>query len=95
MENLKNFESFSKDEIYDRTPMDWTSRSWVKAVEKGIGGAVIDGTTAKAGDNSKLKILKIKPSIKYKIICFSNPNKPKSVAVRKLLEFLNSEKKGS
>jgi len=65
-----------------------------KMVEKGIGGAVIDGTTAKAGDNSKLKILKIKPSIKYKIICFNNPNKPKSVAVRKLLQFLNSEKKG-
>ena len=28
----------SKDEIYDRTSMNWTSRSWVKAVEKGVGG---------------------------------------------------------
>lgn len=28
----------SRDEIYDRTPMSWTSRSWVKAVEKGVGG---------------------------------------------------------
>ena len=66
-----------------------------KMVEKGIAGAVIDGTTAKTGDSSQLHMLKIKPSIKYKIVCIDNPNKPKSVAVNKLLKFLREQKRGS
>ena len=66
-----------------------------KMVEKGIAGAVIDGTTAMTGDSSQLHMLKIKPSIKYKIVCIDNPNKPKSVAVNKLLKFLREQKRGS
>jgi len=66
-----------------------------KMVEKGIAGAVIDGTTAKTDDSSELHVLKIKPSIKYKIVCINNPNKPKSVAVNKLLKFLHEQKRGS
>ena len=28
----------SKDEIFAATPMSWTSRSWIKAIENGVGG---------------------------------------------------------
>jgi len=66
-----------------------------KMVEKGIAGAVIDGTTALTGDSSELHVLKIKPAIKYKIVCINNPNKPKSKSVNKLLNFLSEEKRGS
>jgi len=65
-----------------------------KMVEKGIAGAVIDGTTALTGDSSELHVLKIKPAIKYKIVCINNPNKPKSKSVNKLLNFLSEEKRG-
>ena len=63
-------------------------------VEQGIAGAIIDATTASSGDLANLHILKLKPSIKYKIVSLSNPNKPKSVAVIKFLEFLSKQKKG-
>jgi len=66
-----------------------------KMVEKGIAGAVIDGTTALTGDSSELHVLKIKPAIKYKIVCINNPNKPKSKSVNKLLNFLSEKKRGS
>ena len=47
------------------------------------------------GDRSELHVLKIKPSIKYKIVCINNPNKPKSLAVNKFLKFLREQKRGS
>ena len=97
----KNLSDFSLDAYLDEKKIkpQWiasTESFYVakKMVEQGIAGAVIDATTASSGDLSNLRILKLKPSIKYKIVSLSNPNKPKSVAVIKFLEFLSKQKKG-
>lgn len=97
----KNLSEFSLDTYLDekRIKPQWiasTESFYVakKMVEQGIAGAIIDTTTASSGDLSNLHLLKLKPAIKYRIVSLSNPNKPKSVAVRKFLQFLSNQKKG-
>ena len=96
----KNSTDFSLDSVFDKMNI---KPKWVastesfyiarKMVENGIAEAIIDSTTANSGNLSDLQILKIKPRIKYKIVAFSNPDKPRPVAVKKFLEFLNKLKK--
>jgi len=60
-----------------------------KLVEKGLGSSIIDNITSATGENSNLRILKLKPSIKFKISCLINPDKRKSIAARKFFEFID------
>jgi DNA-binding transcriptional LysR family regulator len=64
-----------------------------KMVEKGIAGSIIDSITANSGKTNEIKILKLRPAIKFTICAIQNPNKPSSVAVKRFIEFLRSQKK--
>ncbi|NCX77532.1 MAG: hypothetical protein EBW94_02710 [Proteobacteria bacterium] len=61
-------------------------------VEKGIGSSIIDSITAQSGRTNKIKILNLRPTIKFNICAIQNPNKPSSVAVKRFLQFLRSQK---
>lgn len=63
-----------------------------KMVEKGIGSSIIDSITAHSGKTNKIKILNLRPTIKFSICAIQNPNKPSSVAVKRFVQFLRSQK---
>lgn len=63
-----------------------------KMVEKGIGGSIIDSITAQSGKTNEIKILKLRPTIKFSICAIQNPNKPSSVAVKRFVQFIRSQK---
>ena len=63
-----------------------------KMVEKGIGGSIIDSITAQSGKTNDIKILKLRPTIKFRISAIQNPNKPSSVAVKRFVQFLRIQK---
>lgn len=63
-----------------------------KMVEKGIGSSIIDSITAQSGRTNKIKILNLRPTIKFSICAIQNPNKPSSVAVKRFVQFLRSQK---
>lgn len=76
---------------------DWIARTETfhvakKMVEKGIGSSIIDSVTAQSGRTNKIKILNLRPTIKFSICAIQNPNKPSSVAVKRFLQFLRSQK---
>jgi DNA-binding transcriptional LysR family regulator len=63
-----------------------------KMVEKGIGSSIIDSITAQSGRTNKIKILNLRPTIKFSICAIQNPNKPSSVAGKRFVQFLRSQK---
>ena len=76
---------------------DWIARTETfhvakKMVEKGIGSSIIDSITAQSGRTNKIKILNLRPTIKFSICAIQNPNKPSSVAVKRFVQFLRSQK---
>ena len=76
---------------------DWIARTETfhvakKMVEKGIGSSIIDSITAQSGRTNKIKILNLRPTIKFSICAIQNPNKPSSVAVKRFIQFLRSQK---
>ena len=76
---------------------DWIARTETfhvakKMVEKGIGSSIIDSVTAQSGRTNKIKILNLRPTIKFSICAIQNPNKPSSVAVKRFVQFLRSQK---
>jgi len=76
---------------------DWIARTETfqvakKMVEKGIGSSIIDSITAQSGKTNDIKILKLRPTIKFRISAIQNPNKPSSVAVKRFVQFLRIQK---
>jgi len=76
---------------------DWIARTETfqvakKMVEKGIGSSIIDSITAQSGKTNEIKILKLRPTIKFSIRAIQNPNKPSSIAVKRFVQFLRSQK---
>jgi DNA-binding transcriptional LysR family regulator len=63
-----------------------------KMVEKDIGGSIIDSITANSGRTRYIKILKLKPLIKFNISALHNPAKPSSNSLTRFLEFLRNYK---
>ena len=76
---------------------DWIARTETfhvakKMVERGIGSSIIDSITAQSGKTNEIKILKLRPTIKFSIRAIQNPNKPSSIAVKRFVQFLRSQK---
>tara|TARA_B100001939_G_scaffold269609_2_gene237281 strand:+ start:4247 stop:5146 length:900 start_codon:yes stop_codon:yes gene_type:complete len=94
---IENDFSVEKILIEKNIQPNWIARTETfhvakKMVEKGIGGSIIDSITAKSGKTDEIKILKLRPRIKFRICAVQNPNKPSSVAVKRFLQFLRSQK---
>ena len=92
-------DDFSVEQMLEQKNIqpDWIARTETfhvakKMVEKGIGSSIIDSITAQSGRTNKIKILNLRPTIKFSICAIQNPNKPSSVAVKRFLQFLRSQK---
>lgn len=92
-------DDFSVEQMLEQKNIqpDWIARTETfhvakKMVEKGIGSSIIDSVTAQSGRTNKIKILNLRPTIKFSICAIQNPNKPSSVAVKRFLQFLRSQK---
>ena len=92
-------DDFSVEQMLVQTNIqpDWIARTETfhiakKMVEKGIGSSIIDSITAKSGRTNKIKILNLRPTIKFSICAMQNPNKPSSVAVKRFVQFLRTQK---
>jgi len=100
---IRNFfeieDDFSVEQMLEQKNIqpDWIARTETfhvakKMVEKGIGSSIIDSITAQSGRTNKIKILNLRPAIKFSICAIQNPNKPSSVAVKRFVQFLRSQK---
>jgi DNA-binding transcriptional LysR family regulator len=92
-------DDFSVEQMLEQKDIqpDWIARTETfhvakKMVEKGIGSSIIDSITAQSGRTNKIKILNLRPTIKFSICAIQNPNKPSSVAVKRFVQFLRSQK---
>jgi DNA-binding transcriptional LysR family regulator len=92
-------DDFSVEQMLEQRDIqpDWIARTETfhvakKMVEKGIGSSIIDSITAQSGRTNKIKILNLRPTIKFSICAIQNPNKPSSVAVKRFIQFLRSQK---
>lgn len=92
-------DDFSVEQMLEQKDIqpDWIARTETfhvakKMVEKGIGSSIIDSITAHSGKTNKIKILNLRPTIKFSICAIQNPNKPSSVAVKRFVQFLRSQK---
>jgi DNA-binding transcriptional LysR family regulator len=92
-------DDFSVEQMLEQKNIqpDWIARTETfhvakKMVEKGIGSSIIDSITAQSGRTNKIKILNLRPTIKFSICAIQNPNKPSSVAVKRFVQFLRSQK---
>ena len=92
-------DEFSVDQILIEKNIqpNWIARTETfhvakKMVEKGIGSSIIDSITAQSGKTNEIKILKLRPIIKFSICAIHNSNKPSSVAVKRFIQFLRSQK---
>jgi DNA-binding transcriptional LysR family regulator len=92
-------DDFSVEQMLEQRDIqpDWIARTETfhvakKMVEKGIGSSIIDSITAHSGKTNKIKILNLRPTIKFSICAIQNPNKPSSVAVKRFVQFLSSQK---
>ena len=93
-------DDFSVEQMLEQKNIqpDWIARTETfhvakKMVEKGIGSSIIDSITAQSGRTNKIKILNLRPTIKFRISAMQNPNKPSSVAVKRFVQFLRTKKK--
>jgi len=100
---IRNFfeieDDFSVEQMLEQKNIqpNWIARTETfhvakKMVEKGIGSSIIDSITAQSGRTNKIKILNLRPTIKFSICAIQNPNKPSSVAVKRFVQFLRSQK---
>jgi DNA-binding transcriptional LysR family regulator len=92
-------DDFSVEQMLEQRDIqpDWIARTETfhvakKMVEKGIGSSIIDSITAHSGKTNKIKILNLRPTIKFSICAIQNPNKPSSVAGKRFVQFLRSQK---
>jgi DNA-binding transcriptional LysR family regulator len=92
-------DDFSVEQMLEQKDIqpDWIARTETfhvakKMVEKGIGSSIIDSITAHSGKTNNIKILNLRPTIKFSICAIQNPNKPSSVAVKRFVQFLRSQK---